>query len=297
MPTSFPDFLIVGAAKSGTTTLHQLLKEHSDIYMPERKELNFWYTHGRDDWAILKRFPDLPKSLEDYLTYFDTDKKIKGEASPGYLAYHTETIQNIKALHPNYQALKIIIILREPIAKIWSHFKMVERAKMDPDGYNLWNSLKNEEKRKDNKKYLLDTLPLFSTDYLTQVKAFKANFEQVQVLLFDDLVTSPQEVLNEITTFLEVSPLVLEPTSSNNKYNAAPPKAFPNNIVLESLRKIGLNKLFSSGLKEKIVKRWTREKPMDKRTKKLLINRYKEDVKELQDLIDQDLSSWLNKYN
>jgi len=96
---------------------------------------------------------------------------------------------------------------------------------------------------------------------------------------------------------LEVSPLVLNSINNNKKHNAAPTKVFPNNIVLESLRKIGFNKLLSSGLKERIVKRWTREKTMDKKTKKILINKYKKDVTQLQDLIDQDLSSWLKKYN
>lgn len=295
--SSFPTFLIVGAAKSGTTTLHQLLKDHPQIYMPERKELNFWYTHGRDDWAILQRFPDLPRSLDDYLSYFETDKVVRGEASPGYLAYYKETIDNLQQLHPQAKQVKIIMILREPIAKIWSHYKMVERANMDPDGLSLKASLAQEAHRKQQARYLLDVLPVFGTDYLAQVEAYLTHFEQVKILLFEDLKKRPQQLLDELTTFLEVAPM--QHPNPHKKHNAAPKKTIQYHPFFEALRKIGLNKLVPTGLKEvrrKRLRRLQQEAPMEEEVRAQLAAHYKPEIIQLQELTGLDLSHWLAQY-
>lgn len=295
MNNNYPKFLIVGAAKSGTTTLHQLLKEHPEIYMPERKELNFWYTYGRNDWAILKRFPDLPKSLNEYLSYFKTDKKITGEASPGYLVYYNEVITNLKKLHPNYKDVKIIIILREPIDKIWSHYKMVQRGKMDPDNLSLNESLKRETERKKEIKYLLDVLPVYSTNYLPQVKAYKSNFNFIKVILFDDLQSSPQNVINEITEFLKVSPLTSE--NKEIRYNSAPVKKTNRNSFLEKVAETGITKLIPERIKRIRRNAVNKTITIDSNSKKRLVKKFKSDIIELQKVIDKDLSIWLKKYN
>lgn len=293
----FPNFLIVGAAKSGTTTLHQLLKDHPQVYLPARKELNFWYTHGREDWAILKRFPDLPMSLEDYLGYFETNCTVVGEAAPSYLIYHEAAIANLKKFHPNPDALKIVIILREPIAKIWSHYKMVKRAAMDPDGLDLAESLKQEKVRKTKPDYLPDTLPLFSTDYLTQIKAYKEAFKSVKVLLFDDLKNRLQELLDELGDFLEVDRI--EHPNIGQKYNAAPQKAIQYSPFFEGIRKLGLNRLVPTGIKEirrKRLRKLQEEEKMDPVVRQHLANHYRPHITALQNLVELDLSHWLDQY-
>src|SRR5271163_2195144 len=83
-----PDFFIVGSPRTGTTSLHRMLRSHPQIYMPELKELRF--LEGE-----LSRRPDpathpqsrYPATLEDYLTLFDdaAPEQLAGEASPAYL--------------------------------------------------------------------------------------------------------------------------------------------------------------------------------------------------------------------
>ena len=81
-----PNLLIVGAAKSGTTSLHNYLKQHPQIYMSDHKEPHFLINSeiGKDriHKAILK--------LKDYKEMFKTQKHYlyKGESSVMYLAYH-----------------------------------------------------------------------------------------------------------------------------------------------------------------------------------------------------------------
>ena len=296
----YPNFLIVGAAKSGTTTLFKLLKQHPQVFVPKRKELNFWYTYNSGDRAIFNRLEGLPKTKEAYLECFkgSTDFSVLGEASPGYLVYYKETIANIKAHHPNPDDVKIIIILREPIEKVWSHYKMVKRGGMDPDGLSLWDSLSKEEERKKNTaKYLLDVLPVFSTDYLPQVKAFKEEFKEVHVILFEDLEKFPQETLDAITSFLEVDKIKID-TSSNLKYNAAPKVTIQDNWFVKIVRGLKINAFIPESLKAKRRARIIEQldEKMDEKSLRLLKNKFKIDVPKLEKLIEKDLSHWSKKY-
>ena len=72
-----PDFLIIGAQKSGTTSIYQALKKHPDIYFPDTKEINFFF------------FPDkYAKGGQFYEKFFENAPALakKGEASPGYIS-------------------------------------------------------------------------------------------------------------------------------------------------------------------------------------------------------------------
>ena len=103
-----PNLLIVGAAKSGTTSLHNYLKQHPQIYMSDHKEPHFLINSeiGKDriHKAILK--------LKDYKEMFKTQKHYlyKGESSVMYLAYPQYSIKILENIY--HQKVKIIIMLR-----------------------------------------------------------------------------------------------------------------------------------------------------------------------------------------
>jgi hypothetical protein len=101
-----PDFFIVGAAKSGTTSLHDYLRQHPGIFMPAVKELNFF---GSDRPS--RHSPRL--SLEEYLANFrGAPPGVRiGEASVSYLR-STEAAREIRAFAPEAQA---IVMLRSPL--------------------------------------------------------------------------------------------------------------------------------------------------------------------------------------
>ncbi len=107
----YPNLFIPGAAKSGTTTLHELLDLHPDISMSSVKEPVFWNN---------KKFNNY--SNEDWIKYkelFNTDSKINGESTTSYM-YYESFISNIKI---NYEeSPKFIFILRNPIDRFISHF-------------------------------------------------------------------------------------------------------------------------------------------------------------------------------
>ena len=107
---SLPTFLILGAQKCGTTSLHSLLAQHPEICMSEPKETNFFNIH-------------FDRGLEYYReTFFNSWKghKAVGEASPSYffLPYVPE---RIAAALPG---VKMMVILRDPVKRAFSHWWM-----------------------------------------------------------------------------------------------------------------------------------------------------------------------------
>ena len=106
MTASKPDFLIVGAAKCGTSSLAANLKLHPEIYMP-KSEIHYFSKHPYwgDDW---------------YLSRFDQAGKVQGEKSPSYL-YFNRCHQHIARTLPQ---AKLIVMLRDPVRRAFSNWNM-----------------------------------------------------------------------------------------------------------------------------------------------------------------------------
>lgn len=103
-----PTFLVIGSQKAGTTSIYNVLKKHPQIFMPETKEINFFfheYLYSR--------------GIEFYELYFNSEKSdVIGEASPGYIC-HPEAPRRIKKHLPN---VKLILTVRNPIDRAYSQY-------------------------------------------------------------------------------------------------------------------------------------------------------------------------------
>jgi hypothetical protein len=113
-----PDFLIIGAARSGTTSLYQYLVQHPSIEPCVVKQLHFFdeYYYRGIDWYRVN-FPTIIKKFE-----IEKIKKIKfltGEATPYYLQY-PHAPRRVYELNPN---MKLILVLRNPVDRAFSHYK------------------------------------------------------------------------------------------------------------------------------------------------------------------------------
>jgi hypothetical protein len=126
----FPDFIIVGAMKSGTTSLHNILASHPDIYIPQR-EIHFFdiddITQHPDFFFFSDGkwyYPDLEKNSEKYLEWygsFFSNAKVTqkiGEDSTTYLASNKAPARIVNLL----PKVKIIIMLRDPASRTYSHY-------------------------------------------------------------------------------------------------------------------------------------------------------------------------------
>lgn len=119
MPTNkptgrLPDFIIIGAPKAGTTSLHFYLSLHPEIFMPRVKEPNFFTDHPSSSWSM---------GVEWYSSLFRSDKAVCGEASAGY-AWKEVNPRSAERMHSLVPACKLIYCVRQPYERLVSHFEM-----------------------------------------------------------------------------------------------------------------------------------------------------------------------------
>lgn len=294
-----PNFLIVGASKSGTSSVYHYLKQHPEIFLSEvQKEGRFFSQmpgnfNGPGDAKI---DAGITRSLAAYQQLFSaySNEKAVGDISPDYLYFHEKAIPEIKSVLGD--DVKIIIILRSPIERAFSaymHFKRDER-----ENHSFEEALELEDERLRNNwawawQYKNSGL------YYQQVKAYLDNFEHVKVVVFDDFRNNQAKVLREICGFLGVNDNFEFDTSY--KYNVS---GDPKNPLLYKLESSGrFVRLAKKFIPKKLIalakNKFTGEKQMTKQemnpeTRKKLVVFFKDDVKKLENLIQQDLSRWLN---
>jgi hypothetical protein len=105
-----PNLIVIGAAKCGTTSLHEYLDEHPQIAMSREKELHFFV--DRKNWG---------RGLDWYEAQFDASAPVRGESSPGYSAYplYEGVAERMAATIPD---AKLVYLVRDPVERIVSHY-------------------------------------------------------------------------------------------------------------------------------------------------------------------------------
>jgi hypothetical protein len=209
--TPLPNFLIVGAAKAGTTSLYAWLRQHPQVFLPTVKEPCYFvegYRGGFHDWA---EYLDLFRSAVGYPAI--------GEASTAYLSAPESAAWIRRCLGD----VRIVITLRNPIDRAWSMYSW-----MAMEGYesiaHFDAALHAEVDRRDSARFRA-TNPEFWRDYLyfeaglycAQVQRYLATFSQVHLIVFDDLVAQPAEVFADLCAFLGVDPGVRPVFSAENR--------------------------------------------------------------------------------
>lgn len=291
-----PDFLIVGAAKSGTTSLYSYLIQHPQIFMSSNKEPCFFSFAEADekDNDIFNRI----NTMRDFHKYLDlfkdaNDSQVLGEASTVYLYSYGETIKNIKKYHPNWDELKIIIIIRDPVERAFSHY-----LNDSASGLNLsFEEVIEKWKIKQLSKYHNYIDYGF---YYDQIKAYKDNFRQFKIYLFDDLKENSTHLVQDLLKFLGVDTSFNIDTSL--KYNVSigsGNKLLARLVYKQNLFKTITKKILPmdvrTKVKNKIFENYTHKPQLESSSRKFLKEVYREDVLKLQDLINKDLTHWLNQ--
>ena len=140
-----PNFLIIGAMKSATTSLYTYLKQHPDIFMPSIKEPMFFNNLNTNQHIVLEGRNK--KKITSFKKYYDLFQSVKneiaiGEASPGYL-YNKDCASLIKEHLKN---IKIIAVLRQPISRAYSNYLHARRSGKEPID-NFEEAINNERSR------------------------------------------------------------------------------------------------------------------------------------------------------
>lgn len=291
-----PNFLIVGAAKSGTTSLFEWLCQHPEICRPTIKEPGYFSDGG----------PYYVSNDQEYLNMFDNNcsGKLTGEASTFYL-FDKDAPKRIKKLLPN---IKIIILLRNPADRaysLWGHNyyqSLQEKLQFE-------EALKMEERRiqsksfNENWEYSPGMYQYFKSGlYYEQVKRYFNIFgeEKVKVYIFEEFIKKPDVVFKEILEFIGVDSN-FKPKLEKENIGTTYKSKFLHNILLNSpLYKFYFS--LPSKIKLKLYKILKfiyylnisnkHRKKMDIKIRNKLLDKYLDDIKKLEKLLNRDLSIW-----
>lgn len=272
---------IVGAPKAGTSSLHFYLNQHSQVCMSSIKEPNFFSAKEVEN---LYYNSDIVSSTKDYNSLFESDLKIKGESSVSYLYYP----QVARRIYEYNNDAKIIIMLRNPTFRLFSHYLMDKRL-----GFC---SVSLQEIYDNRGTYPLFFQQFFSLgNYSEQIKKYQEFFDksQILILLYDDLKLDTKSVVERVFSFLEVEKKEVDLQVKNQML-------VPTNGLLSVIYKFRfirkfLRFLFPSHLIKSIKKTFFNSKNIDKLSPselKMISNYYEDEISNLEQLINTDLSSW-----
>ena len=193
------DFVIPGAQKSGTTALEIYLSEHPEICVPRKlKEMHFF---DRD-----RNFKLPPVDYTRYHAFFEPrpGQRLLGEATPDYL-YWPSAPERMAAYNP---ALKLIIVLRNPVTRAFSHWNMQRHAGRDPLPFFDALHAEAERARTMPPQRAMRFAYVGRGLYGQQLKRLWKHFAREQTIAFksEELLELPGRVLARTAEFLGIAP-------------------------------------------------------------------------------------------
>lgn len=289
--TPSPNFFIVGAAKSGTTSLCSYLNQHPEIFLPPTTKEPHYFGQYKPKGCHIKSYPE-------YIDLFKNsgDSKAIGEGSTGYL-YSPDAPQTIKRTFPTS---KIIIVLRNPVDRAYSLYWHHVRDRTEHLSFE--DALRAEKERIDA-GWPFGFHHINSGLYSEQVKRYQEKFDKnsIKVILFDDFKNHPLKIIRECFLSLEVNPnftpkqLAAQNKSGPPRSNALA-KLLTNKTRLKSL----IFRLFPKRLKLRLklkIRDLNASPPphMNQETRAYLEDIFKDDIRLLEKQINRDLSHWITR--
>ena len=191
----WPNFFIVGAPRAGTTSLYEYLHQHPKIFMSTKKEPSYF----------LKEIPKIiypihVRGKKEYLKLFKNVKNEKavGEASTGYLV----DPESPKLIYKQVPNAKIIIILRDPIERSYSHYHMLIRMNHEKGSFS--EVIRRDANRIERGLVVGNTIK--SSFYYQPIKEYFETFgnENVKILVFEEFVNDVLGTVKEVLKFLDL---------------------------------------------------------------------------------------------
>ena len=279
------NLFIVGTPKSGTTSLHHYLNEFPEILMSIRKEPDFFSDREIQEQGLYYGTSRI-NTLSKYNSLFSSwiDEPIIGEASVSYLFYPSVP-ERIKLYNENS---KIIIMLRNPIERAFSHYLM---------DYRLGLTSNSFEEEFDKKETLNFQQYFLLGNYFHQVKRYLNIFgkENIHIIWYSDFKENTANELNKVISFLGLNTdFKLDFNKIHNSFSM--PK---NNFIRKIYSIVWLRKTLSFLLpanfliyiKTVLFNKGNKPRLSD-RIRELLRKYYLPDIERLEELLSVNLSQW-----
>lgn len=299
-----PDFLVIGAGKSGTTSLNHYLSQHPEIFMA-RKEPSYFAIKNLEsindpnDAEMMSYYPNGVMDFDNYQALFSDaqDGQLLGEVSPIYLN-SPEAAEEIKNTIPE---VKLVAILRHPAERLYSRYLHLASENRAPDMELLFDKSSAWHLRNDLVKE-----GFYGKNLNTYFNLFDQS--QLKVILYEDYRENPLEVISSMYKFIGVdesfSPDV---TIKHNQSGFAKNKVFDNligrkgsmNSFVKKISPSFYKKLKSNTKVHKFLlnlRNYNTVKPKQSIEEKRKITQeiYLNDIKILESLLNRDLKHWYN---
>lgn len=299
---TLPNFLIIGAAKSGTTSLFNYLGQHPQVFA-QAKEPGFFAYEGQkvqlagpEDQTRFDQRVITDRQQYEALFANIMPGQVCGEASVAYM-YVAGTAERIKKYVPN---VRLIAILRHPVDRAFSSYWHLRRDGREPLTTFAEGLAAEEERIQANWDYIWHYARLGC--YYEQLQRYYNLFprNQIAVFLFEEFKRSPVQVVQAICRFLEIDDSFQPDPSLKYNVSGKPRWDWLDNFAS---RPNQLKQLVRPFIPLRLRKRWgtqlrtwnleTQTPTMPDEVRHTLAAQYHDDILRLQDLVDKDFSGWL----
>jgi hypothetical protein len=303
----FPDFIIAGSAKSGTTALHLMLDQHPDVFMSAIKETNY-FIHAYEptrDFVEHRGHLTLKDQVESDIT--DTQPKYEalfkdaakgqllGEASPWYLL-NDQVPQRIKAHNPD---AKVIIMLRNPSNVAFANFVHQVRDRAESLTVDQIDSVFDPEHyQRDNLHPFAShlRLPEYSKHLPAYLEAFDS--DSLHIMIYEEFSSNRRQVVGELFEFLGLSNDVAIDVEKRVNISGMPKSNKVQDYIQGSMRfKKAVGLVVPKKPRRKIrsfieaINTGSKAR-MDNNTRKCFDSLYTKDLEFVESLFNREITSW-----
>jgi hypothetical protein len=300
-----PTFLLIGAAKSGTTSLYKYLRQHPQIFMSGLKEPNYLAFGDSDiafgnpkDNKFLNRVA--VKDLPSYTRLFAdvTDERAIGEAS-GSSLYMPGAHRRIRQLLPE---VKLIAVLRDPVERAHSQFLYFRGLGAEP--VRRFERAVALEAQRIEQRWAPYWFYIGNGFYHRQLQPFVDTFgaDRIRVYLYDDLVARPREIIADMFRFLDVDDSFHVDLATRHNVSQIPLNRIPDALkammpwwqAIEPYAPPRVRSAIKTLGRDLLRRNTGRGAPIRPEFRRQLQAVFREDTARLQDLIGRDLTPWQN---
>jgi hypothetical protein len=292
-PLVLPNFIVIGAAKAGTTALYWYLEEHPAVFMSPVKETNYFAYGVDENGRLLYGDPDVHrfpiKSLPEYEQLFAGagDVRAVGEASPIYLEC-PQAPARIRSLLP---AVRIICSIRHPVDRAYSDYLMYLRRRgrrFDPD-HEL--TAKSAWAQPDSRWMQVSR-------YYEQISRYFAAFprDQIDIIIFDDLKRDPAGVVQQVYRGVGVDPEFVPDFDTPHAIGGIPASRLLEGLFTTSALSAAIRpwvpKRATNWVKRLRSRNMRQAPPLPAELRRELTSYFHEDIDKTSALIGRSLAHW-----
>jgi len=274
----WPNFFIVGAPRSGTSFLHYLLKQIPGVYMPSVKEPSYFAVSINPKHKLTKPIRDKKKYLKLFAKV--KDEVAIGESSPSYLW----DPKAAKLIHKAVPHAKIIMILRDPVERAYSHY--LQAIGFGYETLPFREAMIKALKSPNDYSNRIAAAGFYSEQVKRYLETFK--IEQLKIFIFEEFMQDIEKSVREVLDFLNVHSEI--PTSLKKVTNTVDVSlgGFSKYLIRNRTLRAMVRELVpyeGSLVLRKIFSKKTEKTSLSDEERKFVEDIYREDVKKLQKIL------------